>query len=99
MEVFRCDDCNRLFSADEVEIYEEWYGRMCRKYRGCPYCGSDTFYETKLPYGNDCKDYAYCDFNCENCNVVRGQNPICKHYEDCTFDCESCPIYLSGKVN
>lgn len=96
MELFKCEYCERIFPADAVEICEEWYGRICRRYKACPYCGNDDFYGTDYPYGNDCKDYVYCDFDCENCNVSKGQNPICKNYEYCDYDCKQCPIFQDG---
>ena len=92
IDLFKCEYCDRIFTADEVEIYDVSYGRITKKYRGCPYCRNDEFYETTFPYKN-CDAYGRCDFDCDNCNVKRAENnPVCKNQEDCCYDCENCPL-------
>lgn len=96
--ILQCDDCERLFTRDDIQTQEEWCGRMHRYIRVCPYCGSSDFREvTKFPYA-DCDSYGDCDLDCAHCNVARGQNHVCKNHDDCTYDCQSCVIYNKTMV-
>jgi len=53
MELFKCEDCGKHIAEKDIDIQEEWWGRVCRKYKVCPYCKSNWLISTTYQFKNN----------------------------------------------
>ena len=91
-DIYKCWDCGKLFTEDEVHIVEEFQGFNPHYIKMCPYCYCDEFKEIdKYPY-LDCDTWGSCDLDCDNCPIKRAENPLCKNNSDCEYDCDNCKL-------